>query len=106
MQVTVRFFGNYRALIDSPQFTFELDDGQATPLQVLNMLTQRYGDRLRTALMVERAGEAHLKSGIRIAVGDEVIDFSSDLRTPLVKGSYTSEKPIGVFIFPALMGGK
>lgn len=106
MQVTIRFFGNYRALIDSPQFTLELDEARATPLNVLDALTERYGDRLRTALAVERAGEIHLKPGIRIAVADEIIDFSSDLRTPLVKGSCTSDKPIRVFIFPSLMGGR
>jgi molybdopterin converting factor small subunit len=106
MQVTVRFFGNYRALIDSPQFTLELDDERATPLDVLNSLTERYGSKLRTALVVDRGGQAYLKSGIRIAVGDEIIDFSSDLRSPVAKGSYAPGKPIKVFIFPSLMGGR
>ncbi|HYB91981.1 MAG TPA: MoaD/ThiS family protein [Candidatus Binataceae bacterium] len=106
MQVSVRFFGNYRALVDSPQFTFEIAEEQATPLNVLDALTERYGEKMRTALIVNRGGEVRLKPGIKIAVGDEIIDFSSDLRTPLEKGSYTSEKPIRVFIFPSLMGGR
>lgn len=106
MEVMVRFFGNYRALIDSPELTLELDDERATPLDVLRFLTERYGQKLRTALVADERGEARLRSGIRIAVGDEVIDFSSDLHTPLVKGSYALEKPIRVFIFPSLMGGR
>ena len=106
MEVRVRFFGNYRALIDSPELTLELDDGPASPLDVLRFLTERYGEKLRAALVANKAGGVRLKSGIRIAVGDDFLDSNSDLRTPLTKGSYGSGKPINVFIFPALMGGR
>jgi hypothetical protein len=106
MQVGIRFFGNYRGLIDSPGLTVELDDERATVMDVLNLLTERAGDNLRSALLVERSGEVRLKAGIRIAVGDEMIDSTSDLRAPVVQGSYTSEKPIRIFIFPSLMGGR
>lgn len=106
MEVRVRFFGNYRALIDSPELTLELDDGPASPLDVLRFLTERYGEKLRAALVSDKARGVRLKSGIRIAVGDDFLDFNSDLRIPLTKGSYGSGKPINVFIFPALMGGR
>ena len=106
MEVMVRFFGNYRALVDSPELKLELDDGSATPIDVLRFLTERYGEKLRAALLADKAGGVRLKSGIRIAVGNDFLDFSSDLHTPLAKGSYGSGKPINVFIFPALMGGR
>ena len=106
MEVRVRFFGNYRALIDSPELTLELEDGPASPLDVLRFLTERYGKKLRAALVSDKARGVRLKSGIRIAVGNDFLDFSSDLRAPLAKGSYGSGKPINVFIFPALMGGR
>lgn len=106
MQVTVRFFGNYRALVDSAQFTLELDEQPVTLLDLLNSLGARYGSKLRTALVIDRAGEAHLRSGIRVAIGDEIIDLSSDLRKPLGKDFHASDQPIRIFIFPALMGGR
>ncbi len=106
MQVAVRFFGNYRALLDSAQLTLDFDADRATPLEVLNALGERFGSGLRTALLVDRGGEAHLKPGIRIAIGDEIIDSSADLRTLVLKRSSASDKPIRVFVFPSLMGGR
>lgn len=106
MEVRVRFFGNYRALIDSPELTLELDAASLSPLDVLRFLAQKYGEKLWMALVSDKAAEVRLKSGIRIAVGDDFLDFNSDLRTPLAKGFYRSGKPINVFVFPALMGGR
>lgn len=104
MNVRVRFYGNYRRLTDSSQTVLALDSG-ATPIDVVRTLADRYGENLRTALMSEREGVARLRPGIRIAVGDEVIDCGAELNRPLRAVAAGSQAQIEVFIFPSLSGG-
>ncbi len=105
MDVRVRFFGNYRRLADSSQTVLKLAS-RATPIDVVRALGERYGESLRCALISEDEGFRRLRPGIRIAVGDEVIDCATDLDRPLyaiAPGPHETE--IQVFIFPSLSGG-
>ena len=105
MFVTVRFYGSYRRLIDSPEVGLELDD-DATALDLVRLLGERVGETLRAALLAEKERGMRLQSGVRIAVGDEVIDFASELQKPLITKGSGAPGPIRVFIFPPLMGGR
>jgi molybdopterin converting factor small subunit len=102
MEARVRFYGNYRRLVQAPEVSLEIAD-EATPLDLVRCLAARCGDQLRAVLLVEKDGSTRLQAGVRIAVGAEVIDFSSDLHQPLARGA---GRPIEVFIFPPLMGGR
>lgn len=105
MEVRVKFYGNYRRLIDMPEVTLEVEE-EATPLHVVRSLAGHCGEKLRAALLAEKGGRVRLQAGIRIAVGEEIIDCTSDLQRPLVRRANSSETPIEVFIFPPLMGGR
>lgn len=104
MNIRVRFFGNYRRLVDSPQTFLNLGAG-ATPIDVVDSLAEIYGKNLRSALMTDRDGVARLRPGIRIALGDEIIDCGSELNNPLQGISSAHDSQIEVFIFPSLTGG-
>ncbi len=104
MNIRVRFFGNYRRLVDSPQTFLNLREG-ATPIDVVGSLAEIYGENLRSALVTDRDGMVRLRPGIRIALGDEIIDCGSELTSPL-QGMLPGRAPqIEVFIFPSLTGG-
>jgi len=105
MEVRVRFFGNYRQLVNSSQIVLTLAS-EATPIDVVRMLGKSYGEGLRSALMSEHDGVVRLRPGIRIAIGDEVIDCAGDLDRPLCETAFGfDEAGIQVFIFPSLSGG-
>ena len=104
MQVTVRFYGNYRRLMNAPEVTLEVG-ADATPLAVVYALAGRYGEGLRAALLSEGRGAVRLKPGVRMAVGDEVIDSMADLEKPLALSAAKPATAIEVFVFPPLMGG-
>ncbi len=104
MNIRVRFFGNYRRLVDSPQTVLTLDDG-ASAIDVVGSLSAIYGENLRAALLTERAGVVRLRPGIRIALGDEIIDCGSELNRPLPGLAHAHPSQIEVFIFPSLTGG-
>ncbi len=102
MKARVRFYGNYRRLMQASEVCVEIGD-DATPLDLVRCLAAQCGEKLRAALLTEKNGCARLQAGIRIAIGAEVIDFASDLHQPLARDA---GKPIEVFIFPPLMGGR
>jgi molybdopterin converting factor small subunit len=105
MEVRVKFYGNYRRLLPTPEVRLEVGDG-ATPVDVVRSLGEQYGEKVRAALLAEKDGRTHLQAGIRIAVGEEIIDCTSDLQRPLTSTVQNSHRPIEVFIFPPLMGGR
>lgn len=104
MNIRVRFFGNYRRLVDSPQTFLTLNEG-ATAIDVVGSLTEIYGENLRSALLTDRDGVIRLRPGIRIALGDEIIDCGSELDHPLQAIFTSHPAQIEVFIFPSLTGG-
>lgn len=103
MVVTVRFYGNFRRLINTAEVGLEVADG-ATPLDLVNSLVERLGEKLRPALLADKEGR--LQAGVRIALGDEILDCASDLKQPLVRLAKGSETPIRLFMFTSLMGGR
>lgn len=105
MEVQVKFYGNYRRLIPTSEVKLEVGD-EVTPFDVVCSLCEQYGEKVRAALLAEKAGRTHLQAGIRIAVGEEIIDCTSDLQRPLTSKVQNSHRPIEVFIFPPLMGGR
>ncbi len=104
MNIRVRFFGNYRRLFDSPQTFLNLSEG-ATPIDVVSSLAEIYGENLRSALVTDREGSVRLRPGIRIALGDEIIDCGCELTSPLPAACAGHAPEIEVFIFPSLTGG-
>jgi molybdopterin converting factor small subunit len=104
MEVSVRFYGNYRPLLKTSEVRLEVEEG-ASALDVLCSLGDQYGEKLRRALLSEKGGKARLQAGVRMAVGDEIVDFASDLSQPFIKATNGSE-PVELFIFPALVGGE
>lgn len=104
MNIRVRFFGNYRRLVDSPQTFLHLSEG-ATPIDVVGSLAEIYGENLRSALVSDRDGVVRLRPGIRIALGDEIIDCGSELNHPMQGMDGGRAPQIEVFIFPSLTGG-
>lgn len=105
MEVQVKFYGNYRRLFPTPEVKFEVGEG-ATLFDVVRSLGEQYGEQVRAALLVEKDGKIRLQAGIRIAVGEEIIDCTSDLQQPLTNKVPHAPRPIEVFIFPPLMGGR
>jgi hypothetical protein len=79
---------------------------EVTPFEVVCALCEQYGEKARAALLAEKEGSTHLQAGIRIAVGEEIIDCSCDLQRPLTRKVEQAHRPIEVFIFPPLMGGR
>ncbi len=104
MNIRVRFFGNYRRLVDSPQTLLNLGE-RATPIDVVRSLAEIYGENLRSALITDRDGVIRLRPGIRIALGDEIIDCGSELTSPFHPIAAGRPSQIEVFIFPSLTGG-
>ncbi len=104
MNIRVRFFGNYRRLVDSPETFLTLGDG-AAPIDVVASLAGIYGESLRSALITDREGVLRLRPGIRIALGDEIVDCGSELSSPFRAISAVRPTQIEVFIFPSLTGG-
>jgi molybdopterin converting factor small subunit len=104
VEVRVKFYGNYRRLVDGSEVTLELGEG-ANLLQLVASLAERCGERLRAALICEDRGGVRLQSGVRIALGEEIIDSAGDLRKPLPPSASRSERPIEVFVIPSIMGG-
>jgi molybdopterin converting factor small subunit len=104
LNVRVRFFGSYRRLVDSPETVLTLENG-ATPLDLVYTLAERYGEQLRSALLAEREGFVRLRPGIRIGLGDELLDCGAELDHPLRGISAGRDWQIEVFIFPSLTGG-
>ena len=104
MELQVKFYGNYRQLIGRPETSVEVEPG-FTLLDVLRALGAKHGVELRTALLAEVAGRVCLRAGVRIAVGEEVLDSADDLGAAPVNVADSRTSAIGVFIFPALGGG-
>jgi molybdopterin converting factor small subunit len=105
MEVQIKFYGNYRRLFPTPEVRFEVGE-EVTPFDIVRSLGEQYGEQVRAALLVEKEGAIHLQAGIRIAVGEEIIDCTSDLQRPLTSKVPPASRPIEVFIFPPLMGGR
>ncbi|MEW6296286.1 MAG: hypothetical protein AB1671_00910 [Thermodesulfobacteriota bacterium] len=105
MEVQVKFYGNYRRLFPTPEVKLEVGN-QVTPFDVVCALCEQYGEKARAALLAEKEGKTRLQAGVRIAVGEEIIDCTSDLQQPLTSKVQHSHRPIEVFIFPPLMGGR
>ena len=103
MEVRVKFYGNFRPLLGTSEVRVEVGE-QSTPFDVVRLLAEQCGPKVRAALLVERDEKVRLQSGVRMAMGDEIIDFVSDLHKPFIE-QMKSSTPIELFIFPGLVGG-
>jgi len=104
VEVKVRFYGQFRLLVESGKITLHIDP-PATLLDLINHLCQQYGDKMKRMLIREDTGKPRLKPEVHIAVKGKSWDFTSDL-VALNEVLGENDREIEVFFIPPLQGGK
>jgi hypothetical protein len=77
----------------------------ATLLDLIDILCQQYGDKMRRMLLKEDPRKPGLKPEVRIAVKRKSWDFTSDI-SALNEVLGEDDREIEVFFIPPLQGGK